>query len=215
MKRGLLLCFLLLLEVTVVAQNSITYKGETINRLDTEGNKTGLWKIYNERNNVLITVDFDNGGKINFYKDAVLIATYDKTVLEIYKDSKTIKAKFFYKEDKSQTLVDENGKELDSASIKYYAQAAESYPMFYGGSEQLYAFIGENFNKKKKDRGTIKVKFVIDPNGFAKDITVVDSTIPELNDEAIRVVSMLPRWQPGFQRLKFVNVAYTVPIVLQ
>lgn len=213
MKR-ILFAFLLLFSASIFAQSIINYKDENINRIDEAGNKTGLWKIYNDHDNVLITIDYDNGGKISFYKDSKLVATYDKEVLEIYKDSKTIKTKFFYKEDKSSILVDENGKELDSQIKKYYAQVAESRPMFYGGNEKLYAFIGSNFKKNKKDEGTIKVKFVIDPNGYTKDITILESTNPALNDEAIRVIKILPRWQPGFQRTRFVNVMYTIPIVL-
>lgn len=210
-----LLFLLLLSSASLVAQSTINYKGENINSLDAQGNKVGLWKVYSDHNNVLITIDYANGGKINFYKDSTLIATYHKENLEIYKDSKTIKAKFFEKENKTQTLVGEDGKELDPEIIKYYSQAAESYPMFYGGKDKLFAYIGSNFKKSKKDEGKIKVKFVIDPNGYVKDITIAESTIPELNDEAIRVIKTLPRWQPGFQRARFVNVSYTVPIVIQ
>lgn len=213
--RSYILCLLLISSAVNFAQSTINYKDENINSLDADGNKIGLWKVYNEPNNVLITVDYNNGGKVSYYKDKVLVAVYDKDALEIYKDSKIIKAKFFYKEDKSQTLVGEDGKELDSELIKYYAQVAESRPMFYGGTQKLYGFIGGNFKKDKKAKGKIKLKFAIDKNGYVKDISIVESTIPELNDEAIRVVKTLPRWQPGFQRNRFVNVMYTLPLNIE
>lgn len=204
----------LLFTIASVAQNSITYKNEIINALDQNVNKVGLWKLYNDAENVLITVDF-NKAKTSFYKDSKLIATYSKANhLEIYKDSKTINATYAYKADNSQTLLTESGKELDTETVKYYAQASEVYPIFYGGMSELYAFIGNNFQSNGQ-KGMVKVKFVIDKNGYTKDIEVVTSTNVLLDEEAKRIVSIFPRWQPGFQGGDFVNVSYIVPFNIQ
>jgi len=42
--------------------------------------------------------------------------------------------------------------------------------------------------------------------------TVVKSVSPELDQEALRVVKMMPKWQPGKQNGEVVRVKYTVPV---
>ena len=150
----------LLISISLSAQSTISYKGETINSLDENGNKTGIWKVYGEPDNVLITIDYGGGGKVSYHKDSRLVAVYsEKDQLEIYKDSKTIKAKYFYRPNHSQTLVDKNG--------------------------------------------------------YTKNMEVVKSDNPKLDEEAKRVVGSLPRWQPGFQRGMFVNVSQNIPIAIK
>lgn len=205
----------LLISISLSAQSTISYKGETINSLDENGNKTGIWKVYGEPDNVLITIDYGSGDKVSYHKDSKLVAVYsEKDQLEIYKDSKTIKAKYFYRPNHSQTLVDENGNELDPETLKYYYDAAQAYPMFYGGKNALNAFIAANF-KANGEKGTIEVKFTVDKNGYTKNMEVVKSDNPKLDEEAKRVVGSLPRWQPGFQRGMFVNVSQNIPIAIK
>jgi hypothetical protein len=201
-----------LIAISSIAQSSINYKGEDMNQLDASGDKVGMWKLFDEKNDIKITIDYSKyeNPKIGFYKNEKLIATYDKiNKLEIYKDAKIIKAKYFYRENGAQTLVDKTGKELDSETIKFYAQAAQVDAMFYGGIKQLYEFIGNNFNSNGQ-KG--KVQFIIDNNGFTNNIEIVESSNPKLNDEAKRVISISPRWQPGHQGGDFVRTPYLIPI---
>ncbi|WP_395045698.1 energy transducer TonB [Flavobacterium sp.] len=200
--------------ISSIAQSSINYKDEDINQLNISGDKVGMWKLFDEKNDVKITIDYSKkeNPKIGFYKNEKLIATYDKIdKLEIYKDAKRVKAKYFYRENGSQTLVDDTGKELDSETIKFYAQAAEVNAMFYGGIKQLYEFIGNNFNSNGQ-KGKMKVQFIIDNNGFTNNIEIIETSNTKLNDEAKRVISISPRWQPGYQGGDFVKTPYIIPI---
>lgn len=197
-----------------IAQSSMQYNGETINKLDENGNKIGVWKLYNNYNDIsrLIRIDFDNDGKISYYKNSDLIATCTKkNNIEIYKDSEIIKAKYFYRPHNSQTLVSENGKELESSIIKYYSAVAETHPIFYPNTNAFYEFIKTN-SKKINQSGKAKVKFTIDVNGFIKNIEIMETTNPAINDEVKRIISIVPRWQPGFQGGNFVNVTYAITI---
>ncbi len=173
--------------------------------------------MFDEKNNVLISCEFKGGkliGDTKFYKNSMLIASFNNDdKLEIYKDSKTIICNYYRKEDNSQTLIDTKGKELDSDVIKYYAQAAEVMPMFYGGVSKLYEFIGNNFNSSG-NKGKLKIQFYIDPKGFATQVEIKESTNPKLNDEAIRVMNLLPRWQPAHQGGAFVKCPYIIPITI-
>ena len=211
------LILLLICSLTTFAQNAIQYNNETINALDENDNKTGVWKMYDEKNNVLITCEFKDGNLVSdtkFYKDSKLIASFNnQDKLEIYKDSKTIVCNYFRKADNSQTLIDSNGKEIDLEIIKYYGQSAQVMPMYYGGPNKLYEFIGNNFISNGKT-GKLKVQFYIDSKGYATQIEIKESTNPELDSEAKRVVSLLPRWQPAHQGGTFVRCPYIVPITI-
>ena len=214
-KAYLLLLFIY--SITAFAQNTIEYRNETINALDENNNQMGIWKMYDEKNNVLISYEFKDGNLVSdtkFYKDSKLIASYNnKNKLEIFKDSKTIVCNFFRRADNSQTLIDANGKELDSEIIKYYYQSAEVMPMYYGGTGKLYEFIGHNF-KNNGNKGKVKVQFYIDSKGYASEIEIKESTNPKLDTEAKRIVSLLPRWQPGYQGGRFVRCPYVIPITI-
>ena len=211
------LILLLISSLTSFAQNTIKYNNETINALDENDNKTGIWKMYDEKNNVLITCEFKDGNLISdtkFYKDSKLIASYNnQDKLEIYKDSKTIVCNYSRRADNSQTLIDSNGQEIDLETIKYYGQAAQVMPMYYGGANKLYEFIGNNFNSNSK-KGKVKVQFYIDTKGYATQIEIKQSTNPELNSEAKRVVRLLPRCQPAHQGGTFVRCPYVIPITI-
>lgn len=216
MKKTFLI-LLLIHSLLSFAQNAIQYNNETINALDENDNKTGIWKMYDEKNNVLISCEFKDGNLVSdtkFYKNSKLIASYNnQDKLEIYKDSKTIVCNYFRKADNSQTLVDANGNEIDLEIIKYYSQSAQVMPMYYGGANKLYEFIGNNFNRNGKT-GKVEVQFYIDSKGYATEIEIKKSTNPGLDSEAKRVVSLMPRWQPAHQGGTFVRCAYIVPITI-
>jgi TonB family protein len=216
MRKKILLITFLICTTTAFSQNIIEYNGEKINALDENNNQTGIWKLFDEEKKVLITCEFKNGEYISntkFYNDSKLIASYNNDdKLEIYKDSKTITCNFHRKEDNSTTLIDKNGKEIDTETKKYYfLGAGQVMPMFYGGVNKLYEFIGNNFNSNG-NKGRVKVKFKIDSKGFATEIEIESSTNEKLNEEAIRIISIMPRCQPAYQRGRFVKYPYAVPI---
>jgi periplasmic protein TonB len=75
-------------------------------------------------------------------------------------------------------------------------------PQFPGGDRALIKFlqrklkypsIGYNLNMQ----GTVVVEFTVDMDGNLSDITVVKSLHPVFDQEAMRVVKMMPMWTPG------------------
>ena len=57
--------------------------------------------------------------------------------------------------------------------------------------------------------------FVINKNGEPVNFRIAKSVNPLLDQEAIRVLQLMPNWKPGTQRGKAVRVSYTVPINFQ
>ena len=65
---------------------------------------------------------------------------------------------------------------------------------------------------RNKEQGTVIVKFIITAQGEVKDPVIVRSISPSLDKEALRVVSVMPKWNPGKNKGKFVDVYYCIPI---
>ena len=97
-------------------------------------------------------------------------------------------------------------------------QVVEEMPSFPGGMAECMKFLARNMKypveaQKAKIDGRVIVQFVVDRDGSITDTKVVRSVSPELDAEAIRVVGMMPKWNPGKQRGKAVAVKYTMPIM--
>jgi len=93
----------------------------------------------------------------------------------------------------------------------------EKMPEFPGGTEQLFRYLGKNieYPPMAKDagiKGKVYVTFVVDKDGSIKDVKVLRGIGGGCDEEAIRVVKGMPKWNPGKQRGKAVRVQYNLPI---
>lgn len=61
-------------------------------------------------------------------------------------------------------------------------------------------------------QGRVMVSFVIDKSGEVRDVKVIRSVDPLLDDEAVRIVTASPKWRPGRVKGQKVNVELTIPI---
>lgn len=95
--------------------------------------------------------------------------------------------------------------------------SADKMPAFPGGEAALMMYIRDNISypsiaEEKNIQGRVVVQFVVDTIGQVGEVKVVRSVDPGLDREAVRVVSTLPRFAPGIQSGKPVNVWYTLPV---
>jgi len=93
----------------------------------------------------------------------------------------------------------------------------EEMPQFPGGDAELLKYIGDNTQyppaaKEQNIQGRVIVRFCITANGDVSQISVLKGVSPEIDAEAIRVVSSLPSFSPGKQGGKPVPVWYMAPI---
>ena len=96
-------------------------------------------------------------------------------------------------------------------------QVVEEMPDFPGGMKECMKFLARNMKypmaaQEAKIEGRVVVQFVVDRDGSVNDIKVVRSISPQLDAEAVRVIGLMPKWNPGKQRGKAVAVKYTMPI---
>jgi protein TonB len=93
----------------------------------------------------------------------------------------------------------------------------EEMPMFPGGDPALLAYIAANTQypeiaKENNIQGKVIVRFCVTSKGGVNQVSVLKGVDPELDKEAMRVVTTLPTFKPGKQGGKPVPVWYMVPI---
>ncbi len=96
----------------------------------------------------------------------------------------------------------------------------EEIPEFPGGIQALYKYLGKNIKypaaaAKANVSGKVFLRFVVTKEGEAKDISIIKGIGFGADEEALRVVSSMPRWRPGMQDSKAVNVLYNLPIAFE
>jgi len=93
----------------------------------------------------------------------------------------------------------------------------EKMPEFPGGIKALFGYLGKNLKypamaKDAKIQGKVYVTFVVDKDGTVANVKVLRGIGGGCDEEAVRVVKSMPRWEPGKQRAKPVRVQYNLPI---
>lgn len=104
--------------------------------------------------------------------------------------------------------------EEESAEVFFIV---EDMPEFPGGEMALRAYIANAIKypviaQENGIQGKVYVTFVVGKDGSVSNATIARGVDPSIDKEALRVVNSLPKWKPGKQRGKPVNVSYTVPI---
>jgi len=99
-------------------------------------------------------------------------------------------------------------------------QVVEQMPEFPGGMAECMKFLAHNINypvaaQQAKIEGRVIVQFVVGRDGSISNVEAIRGVSPELDAEAIRVVSMMPKWNPGKQRGRAVAVKYSMPIMFR
>jgi len=124
-------------------------------------------------------------------------------------------------EDVNVEVVQEVKEEVQEAEAEpEIFVVVEEMPMFPGGDEALLAYIREHtvypeVAKENNIQGRVFVKFCVTSKGGVDKVSVYKSIDPELDAEAIRVVSSLPAFKPGKQGGKPVPVWYSAQINFQ
>jgi TonB family protein len=99
----------------------------------------------------------------------------------------------------------------------YNAYDYEAMPEYPGGLPALSTFLRAQLKypkeaKRRNISGTVFVGFIVDNTGRVKDIKLLKGIGFGCDEEALRVVSAMPPWNPGRQRGQPVSVSYALPI---
>lgn len=99
-----------------------------------------------------------------------------------------------------------------------FFKVVEDMPQFTDGN--IFDYLAQHVRypeeaEKNGIGGMVYVQFVIDTTGKVVEPKVIKSVSPELDAEALRVVSEMPAWKPGMQRGKPVRVSFTLPVIFK
>ena len=100
-------------------------------------------------------------------------------------------------------------------------QLVEEKPKFQGGDANDFTkwvnqrLVYPEVAKENGVQGRVMLQFTVGTDGSVSGVKVLRGVDPSLDKEAVRVVSMSPKWTPGKQRDRKVKVTYTFPVIFQ
>ena len=100
-------------------------------------------------------------------------------------------------------------------------QFVEEKPSFMGGDANAFSkwvnerLVYPEIAKENGVSGRVTLQFTVNTDGTVSNIKVLRGVDASLDKEAVRVVSMSPKWTPGKQRDRAVKVTYTFPVIFQ
>ena len=108
-------------------------------------------------------------------------------------------------------------KRVVDAEKEMSLRLVEQMPEFPGGIEAMTKFISEHLKypstaSEMGISGKVILQFLVKKNGKITDIKVVRSIGGGCDEEAVRVVKLMPEWIPGKQNGKPTSVYFTLPV---
>ena len=96
----------------------------------------------------------------------------------------------------------------------------ESMPSFPGGPKARIRYLAENIKYPQMAResgiqGRVFVTFVVETDGSVTDVKIMRGIGGGCDEEALRVIKNMPKWNPGKQRGKPVRVQFNMPILFK
>ena len=97
-------------------------------------------------------------------------------------------------------------------------RVSDAMPEYPGGPNEMMRYIQENIKypqsaKDNKIEGRVFVSFVVEKDGSITNAAVMRGIDKECDAEALRVVSSMPKWNPGQHKGEVVRTQFTIPII--
>ena len=96
-------------------------------------------------------------------------------------------------------------------------EVCEQMPTYKGGEEAMMRFLSQvtRYPQRAQEfgiQGCVVVGFVVEKDGSLSDFKFIQRVDPELDDEALKTVKAMPKWNPGKHNGKNVRVRHSVPV---
>ena len=96
----------------------------------------------------------------------------------------------------------------------------EKIPEFPGGMVEFMKWLTANLKypeaaRRGRIEGKVVVSFIINKDGSIASPKIQRSVNPILDNEALRVVKMMPHWKPGISNAKPCRTMFAIPIVFK
>ncbi len=149
---------------------------------------------------------------------APIVVTDTTETTEINQDDLNKTANTSVNTEEEVVVEDDNSKNIIEEVVETpIFTVVEEMPSFPGGDEARIKFLTENIKypqmaKESGISGTVYVTFVVDEKGRVADVRVLRGIGGGCDEEAVRVVKLMPPWNSGKQSGKAVRVQFNMPI---
>lgn len=121
-------------------------------------------------------------------------------------------------EDEGQKVLAPMG--IDPNDNPLMFRLVEDLPQYPGGAVEFMKWLTKNLQypklaQAKKTQGTVIAQFYVEKDGSITGLEVAQSLSAECDKEALRVLGMMPHWQPGVQNGKPCRTKVSIPIVFK
>ena len=110
--------------------------------------------------------------------------------------------------------------EEEVASENHFFSLGNEVPQYPGGYEALIEYLNSNLTYPKEARqkglqGKVVLSFIIEESGKVSSATIIRGIGGGCDDEAIRVIELMPAWQPAYKEGSPVRVLFNMPITFK
>ena len=109
---------------------------------------------------------------------------------------------------------------LDMENNPLNFRVVEELPEFPGGASEFMKWLTKNLRypvqaQQRKLQGKVVAQFIVNKDGSISNIELVKRVDPSLDNEALRVLRLMPRWKAGQQNEKPCRTQVCIPIVFK
>lgn len=102
----------------------------------------------------------------------------------------------------------------------YDLNAVQEQPMFPGGMERMYEYMGRMQKYPDAEyeagiQGKVTVQFTVDKDGSIREVKLLRGVSEGLDQEALRIVRSMPKWIPGKLDGRPVKCRFNLPIMFR
>jgi protein TonB len=122
--------------------------------------------------------------------------------------------------DVADVLPEEEEQQPSSDNEVLNFRVVEDLPQFPGGYLEFMKWLTRNLKypstaEQRKLQGKVVAEFIVNKDGSVTDVRIVSSLSPDCDNEALRVLRMMPRWTAGVQNDKPCRTKVCIPIVFK
>jgi protein TonB len=133
----------------------------------------------------------------------------------------SVAAVLVYCRRKKLVFVEEVKQVVEQVAVEEVKQEpftiVEENPTFPGGEAAMFKFLQSHmqypqYEKEADISGRVFVRFVVQADGSIDNVSITRKVSPGLDKEAMRVVQLMPKWNPGKQGGRAVPVWFNLPV---
>jgi protein TonB len=97
-------------------------------------------------------------------------------------------------------------------------RVVEDLPQFPGGAAEFMKWLTKNLKypalaQKRKVKGRVVAQFVVNTDGSISDLELTEELETSCDNEVLRVLRMMPKWQAGMMNAKPCRTKVCIPVV--